>query len=321
LTRITIKAIETSRNDDPPRDHDSDHSHSTIFTRFGTDFFVNTQPGRPHRRASVAIQPNGTRLPLFLISEVGGNVIKYHALSQHLGDDQPVLGLLPRGLDGDEPYDTRVEDMAAYYVEAIRNVQPHGPHRLAGYSFGGIVAFETAQQLIARGETVSLLGLFDTIEFQYWEHVKRSYGLARRQAYYRSLFREAITKREFGPLWQRAKVKAGRLTSRLLHRRTPAAVRVPDEIETVNMSAAASYRPKMYPGHLTLFRSTQRTPDCGDDAYLGWGDLVAGGIDVCHIPSMHMNMLEEPGVKGLSEKVRECLDRDPLPAKSWRAAD
>lgn len=92
-----------------------------------------------------------------------------------------------------------------------------------------------------------------------------------------------------------------------------------DKIEEVNMAAAASYRPKPYAGRLTLFRSTMRTPDCGDDEFLGWGHLAPGGIDLCHVPSMHSNILDEPGVESLSEKLRECLNRDPAPAAGWRA--
>jgi thioesterase domain-containing protein/acyl carrier protein len=280
---------------------------------------AKTQPERPQSRASVAIQPNGMRLPLFVISGLGGNVIKYHSLARHLGDDQPVYGLLPRGLDGNEPYHTRVEDMAAYYVSAIRLVQRSGPYRLAGYSFGGAVAFETAQQLVAAGESVSLLGLFDTIEFQYWEQVKRSYGLSKRLAHYRSMFHEAVADRDFAPFWNRVKAKSGLLKSKLLHPRTSPPAPAMDKIEEVNMAAAASYRPKPYAGRLTLFRSTMRTPDCGDDEFLGWGHLAPGGIDLCHVPSMHSNILDEPGVESLSEKLRECLDRDPAPTAGWRA--
>ena len=68
----------------------------------------------------VAIQPKGTKPPLFVISGLGGNVIKFHSLAFYLGEDQPIYGLLPRGLDGKEPFHTRVEDMASYYVSAIR---------------------------------------------------------------------------------------------------------------------------------------------------------------------------------------------------------
>jgi hypothetical protein len=53
-------------------------------------------------RSLVALHPNGSRVPLFVISGVGGNVIKIHGLTSSLGGEQTVYGLLPRGLDGDE---------------------------------------------------------------------------------------------------------------------------------------------------------------------------------------------------------------------------
>ena len=84
-------------------------------------------PAPTSGRSFVAIQRKGTRPPLYVISGLGGNVLKFHGMAYYLGEDQPVYGLLPRGLDGDEPYHTRVEDMAAHYVEAIRKVQAEGP--------------------------------------------------------------------------------------------------------------------------------------------------------------------------------------------------
>ena len=55
-----------------------------------------------------------------------------------------------------------LKSMAADYVAEIRAVQPHGPYFLAGYSFGGRVSFEIAQQLVRAGERVSFLGMIDT---------------------------------------------------------------------------------------------------------------------------------------------------------------
>ena len=101
------------------------------------------------RRALVPIQPEGTQPPLFVISGTEGSVIEFRNLPKYLGKDQPVYGLIPRGLEGDGPYLTCVEDIAAYYIEAIRERQAQGPYRLLGLSFGGTVAFETAQQLVA----------------------------------------------------------------------------------------------------------------------------------------------------------------------------
>ena len=116
----------------------------------------------------VEIKKGGSRRPLFLIHPGGGGVLSYMELAQHLGTEQPVYGLNARGLDeGQQPH-TRVEDMAAEYLEAIRKVQPHGPYLLGGWSVGGIIAFEIAHQLEAQNEQVSLLGIIDSTAPSIW---------------------------------------------------------------------------------------------------------------------------------------------------------
>lgn len=110
----------------------------------------------------VAIQTGGSKPPLFCPQGAGGNVLCYRELASYLGSDQPVYGLQAKGLDGkEEPY-TCLKEMAADYIRQIRTVQPEGPYFLAGLSFGGIVAFEMAQQLHAQGEKVVFVGMFDT---------------------------------------------------------------------------------------------------------------------------------------------------------------
>jgi pimeloyl-ACP methyl ester carboxylesterase len=74
-----------------------------------------------------------------------------------------VVGIQARGLERGHPPRRRVEQMAAAYLAEVRARQPVGPYHLAGYSFGGLVAFEMACQLVASGEEVGLLGLFDTL--------------------------------------------------------------------------------------------------------------------------------------------------------------
>lgn len=110
----------------------------------------------------VPIQPNGSKPPLFYIHGGGGNLLVYRDLALALGSDQPVYGLQPRGLDGKYVPFNRIEDMAAYYLTQIRNIQPHGPYYLAGLSSGGTTAWEMAQILQSQGEKAALLALFDT---------------------------------------------------------------------------------------------------------------------------------------------------------------
>ncbi len=110
----------------------------------------------------VALQTEGSQPPLFCVHPGGGNVLTYRDLAIHLGPDQPVYALQARGLDGQQTPFTSVEEMAAYYVNAVRDVQPGGPYYLGGLSAGGDIAWEMALQLQAQGEEVALLVLFDT---------------------------------------------------------------------------------------------------------------------------------------------------------------
>ena len=80
-----------------------------------------------------------------------------------MGKNQPFYGLQPIGLDGKSSPLTRIEDMATHYIEALQRVQPKGPYFLGGWSFGGWVAFEMAQQLQKSGEEVALVAVLDTL--------------------------------------------------------------------------------------------------------------------------------------------------------------
>ncbi|MDZ8080625.1 MAG: amino acid adenylation domain-containing protein [Nostoc sp. DcaGUA01] len=110
----------------------------------------------------VPIQPNGSNPPFFCIHPIFGVVFPYYELAHQLGQNQPFYGLQPIGIDGETPLN-RIEDMASHYIEALRSVQPKGPYFLGGWSFGGWVAFEMAQQLQNSGEEVALLAVLDTV--------------------------------------------------------------------------------------------------------------------------------------------------------------
>src|SRR5262249_23077567 len=110
----------------------------------------------------VAIRSSGSRPPLFCIHAAGANILIYRPLANHLSADQPIYALQAVGLDGVTPPLTQVEEMAAHYIKEIRTLQPKGPYHLLGGSFGGLVAFEMAQQLNTQGEQVAMLALLDT---------------------------------------------------------------------------------------------------------------------------------------------------------------
>lgn len=108
----------------------------------------------------VLLKPGEGSTPLFIVHGIGGTVIELDALGKQIRTDSPVYAIQARGLDGSEPPIESVPEMAAFYLDAIRQVQPVGPYYLAGYSFGGLVALEMARYL---GENdVALLLMIDS---------------------------------------------------------------------------------------------------------------------------------------------------------------
>ncbi|MBB0242683.1 amino acid adenylation domain-containing protein [Streptomyces alkaliphilus] len=110
----------------------------------------------------IGLRERGTGLPVFCVHPASGFVRTYSGLLRHLDDDLPVYGLQARGMDGSS-LPRSVAEVAADYTEQMRKIQPHGPYRLVGYSFGGIVVHEMAAGLQEVGEAVELLAVLDTV--------------------------------------------------------------------------------------------------------------------------------------------------------------
>nr|WP_218170644.1 non-ribosomal peptide synthetase [Pseudomonas gingeri] len=108
----------------------------------------------------VVVRSTGSQPPLFLVHEFSGADLYFPALGQHLEGDFPIYGL-PGVAPGQPRLDT-LECLASRLLEVIRTVQPEGPYRLAGWSFGGVLAYEIAQQLLGQDQVVAFLGLIDT---------------------------------------------------------------------------------------------------------------------------------------------------------------
>jgi thioesterase domain-containing protein/acyl carrier protein len=273
----------------------------------------------------VAIQPGGSKPPFFGIHGAGANILMYRALAQHLGADQPVYGLQSQGLDGKvEPY-TRADEMAAHYINEIRAVQPRGPYYLGGVSFGGVVAFEMAQQLHAQGERVALLAMFNSDcpgpnSLKYLPDRKPShsniYPFVERVDIHLEDFRRLGSKRY---LIARARA-IGRRTKRKIWNlvgktnlivpgpmdHLPPALR---RVWETNLRAEEEYLPQHYPGRITFFWASEGASRPDRDTRSGWIELAAGGVEFHAVPGDHATMREDPHVRVLAEKLSACLHR------------
>jgi amino acid adenylation domain-containing protein len=269
---------------------------------------VRGELARP-RDLFLLMQPVGTRPPLFMVHPPGGIVVCYQALAVWLGRDRPFYGIRSRGLHGEPDLPARMEDMAAEYVSALREIQPTGPYHLGGWSVGGLVALEMAQHLADAGQHVDFLALLDSTP-PAWpggpideDPSGREYGLDKS-------FEELA---ELGPdeqlpyLWQHA-WKLG-----LIGPDVPLQVaqQVLDELKRLfhhHMVLANNYVPRRYPGVITLFRPSDAPFVVKTARDRGWGRLAAR-VDVQFVPGQHHSMVKEPHVRALAQAIVTRLQK------------
>jgi thioesterase domain-containing protein len=263
------------------------------------------------------INGGGTQRPFFCIHAAGGNVLEYYDLARHLGPDQPFYGLQAQGLDGKEEPHTTIREMAAHYIKEMRDVQPEGPYFIGGRSSGGTIAFEMACQLKAAGEEVALLALLDTYPAGYFKLLPQSTRgrmqqmLERVRAHVANLselgfaakLTYVATKLKYAPA--KIKHKAYRRAYKMYERIGRPLPTVLKNIEELNFMAAREYLPQVYSGRATLFSATDLTASF--DVEDGWRQLVTE-LEVHKIPGNHLDMIKEPHVQVLAEKLRLCLD-------------
>ena len=123
---------------------------------------IRETPSEREYSPLVASKTSGDSAPFFFAPGAGIYAGTNHSLGNHLQNDHPFYSLRYKGIDGVEQPQTSVEEIAAYFVQQIQRVQPMGPYYLGGGSFGGLVAFEAAQQLRGSGHDVAALVIEDT---------------------------------------------------------------------------------------------------------------------------------------------------------------
>lgn len=265
----------------------------------------------------VAIQPSGSRPPIFCFHGAGGNVLNYRDLSKHLGSDQPFYGLQCRGLDGScEPL-TSIEEMAALYISEIRRVQPHGPYFLAGYCGGGTIAYEAAQQLHNAGEQIALLALFDTsnwckLRLTVWNKI---YYFAQKGLFHIASFlaldwdgKVKFFSEKAGTLRSRIPVWKGILRAKLSStpKDAPSEAWTLGNIWRTNDEASIAYVPQPFPGVVTDFRP-KRQYRILSSHNLKW-EALATGEEVITLPVYPASMLMEPFVIHLADALKHCME-------------
>lgn len=266
--------------------------------------------GSTFEQSLVAIQPYGSKPPLFCIHARDGNVLIYAQLARYLEQDQPVYGLQARGIDGNQVPHTQIEAIAADYIKEIQALQPVGPYFLTGYSFGGLVAFEMARQLHGQGQTVARLALLDTyrapsgwfkplsLRARLAKHIRIWWQL--KPAAKLTYFKQGLTGK--GTVTDKAGIPLPDVGLQAAHK-----------FHTAFEAAAKAYKPLKYPGKAILFRATQPPEQhwlqpAISDPYLGWREVIVEGIELYEIACDHFSLMFDPHLEVLAKQLQGCLN-------------
>jgi acetoacetyl-CoA synthetase len=229
------------------------------------------EPVTPQFPALVELKPGTERIPVFLAHGLGGSVMDFFQPVKYIQTKHPIYGLQAKGIDGvEEPFD-RIEDMARFYLDAIRELQPQGPYFLIGFSLGGLVALEMAQQLSANGEKVGLLAMLDAYPYirflPFGQRVRLMVRQARRGLsifrYLRGESYQPPAGVSFSPVMQRVRNRA--------------------------YLALAHYRPRYYAGKTKFVRAGIST-GFPEDPVAAWAGLI-DRLEVETVPGDHLGII------------------------------
>ncbi|WP_424214054.1 amino acid adenylation domain-containing protein [Streptomyces sp. BI20] len=274
------------------------------------------------------------RRPVFLVHPLGGNVLCYVRLARHLPADQPLYALQAAGAEPGTTPITTLAGLARSYLDAIRRVQPEGPYRIGGWSFGGFVAFEMARELRRTGEAeLEQLVLLDSIapdpgerpevaelammEWFFWELIWVDRGGSAPVDRIPEHLDTEDSRLDY--IAERA-AEVGIVPAATAR----TAIRRLFDVYKANWNALREWTPEPEPIDLTLVKATAPLPDVlrpmhgaartlHDAPANGWATLTSGRIEVVDVPGDHLLLLDEPFVIDVGRTIT------PVPA--GQAAD
>jgi len=269
----------------------------------------------------VRLREGGEKTPLFLIHPPGGSLGSYVHLARGFTRERVIYGLQAPGLEGEAEPLTTVEAMAECYMEAVRQVQPHGPYCLGGWSAGGFIASEMAQRWRVAGEEIGLLAMLDapatplaaSHHEAFWEQAPLLFANLARDLL-KSLGvpllipAEELAQQAPAEQVERLLAEYGRMGIELPGELIQHARRLPMMLK-ITLEAGRQYRPRFYDGTVTLFQAADRGGETEETLLRDWR-AAAAQIEAIDIPGSHHSMVLDPDhARLLAARIEERMRR------------
>ncbi|MQY09518.1 amino acid adenylation domain-containing protein [Actinomadura macrotermitis] len=250
------------------------------------------------------IRATGSRPPLFFVHPAGGLAWNYFQFQRHLGPDQPIYGLQARAFTQSE-LPGSVEEMAEDYLGLIRGVQPHGPYNLAGWSLGGLIAYQIATRLQDDGEEVALLAMIDSYHGLDLDSEKR-------QILPELLLGIGV---DATMLAEDGNPDLDQIMGVLAERGDALSTLGEDDLVNVyrnyenGVRQAEEYRPRPFRGDLVFFTALQGRTEDSPTARANWAPLVDGEIEDYPLDVEHHHLMEPGPAAEMGAVLAAKLDK------------
>jgi acyl transferase domain-containing protein/thioesterase domain-containing protein/D-arabinose 1-dehydrogenase-like Zn-dependent alcohol dehydrogenase/acyl carrier protein len=267
-------------------------------------------PGSDESKLLVEIKSgNPQRPPLVMIHPVGGHVFFYRELAQQLESEQLVYGIQAQGVDGKSTPISQVEAMASQYIRQLQKHQPTGPYLLGGSSFGGMIAYEMAQQLKQQGEDIGLLVLIDTPgpEHMPTGHLNEDVEV---MAYILEVGNgirisvDELRQMDEQTRWAWFVEKTGGDETESSQMQSQIFM----DLFRANMQAMFAYQPQPWEGDAIFFRAMEQDAYNAKTPEKAWEPLIRGNLTIYSIPGNHITMNEQPHVKVLADYLQRAIN-------------
>ncbi|SFU58339.1 hybrid non-ribosomal peptide synthetase/type I polyketide synthase [Xenorhabdus koppenhoeferi] len=259
---------------------------------------------------------NPEKPALFIVHPIGGHLLGYRHLAANFGNQRLIgLAFTPDSLNTDKP---SVATLAADYINQIRTFQPEGPYALAGWSFGGLVAYEMAHQLRAGGESVSHCILIDSFA----PNVRTDLTLDDTFCHRHFLL---DLQGQFPDLEidNNAIAANTEVFLQALHEALPKSAQIDSSLTELynvwhhNLRALLDYCPPRIPQPFSLIRATQALPDFMDyldpttitSVDLGW--QAFGPVTMTQLEGDHYSLFQHKHVSSLVTCLKNILGSVP----------
>ena len=260
--------------------------------------------------------------PFYCVHAHGGHVLFYYDVARLMGEDQPFYGLQSFGIDGTDKPLQSIEEMAAQYVSEIQMVQPHGPYYIGGDCMGGVIAFEMAQQLKAKGEEIALLAMVDSYcpathpKFQPIVNNNIYEATLMAQRLYGFYFKRWLKlpakekRRMEADMVEKTKFRVKRVWHKLTGNSSSAEKddQAIYEVHKAHDHAVSTYMPKAYEGDIVLLNADIRVPGVIREEDMGWTPYVKGQIEIEEFPGYFNTGFFDPSVPHLAESLKKLMN-------------